>query len=64
MTMFGTLYVEESLSNVMDAQVIDLSREQERSKQSEARSKEAESQAAAQQYAIVSPLLALHECRA
>lgn len=41
-------------------QVIDLSREQERSKQAEAKKAEAEAQQAAQSYAIVRPLLCLH----
>lgn len=43
----------------MQLQVIDLSREQERSKQAEARKAEAEAQRAAQSYAIVSPTLGL-----
>ncbi len=41
-------------------QVIDLSREQERSKQAEAKKAEAEAQRAAQSYAIVRPLPSLH----
>ena len=40
----------------MHMQVIDLSREQERSKQAEAKKAEAEAQRAAQSYAIVRPL--------
>lgn len=48
---------------VSTPQVIDLSREQERSRQAEAKKNEAEAQAAAQQYAIVSAWPLFHSVR-